>query len=190
MPHRAEFCNTMDDLRPNLLHSQRCGSDTDVLLDGQTGIEEIGRLRHDSIGRPNRIHIAAVVRRIRNEVQSFTTEEPGCPRHMKGAGHDDGLLPALLTANFFRKAAFSAVFRLLSSIKIRLSGTPRDRSIRFSICDSLASPSRTVPPDKRMGRFLAFPKRRAVKIGWPPRFRLALHRRHQGHRHGSRLQVR
>ena len=104
MPHRAKFCNTMDALCPNLLHSQRCSSDTDVFLDGQTGIEQIGRLRHDGIRRPNRIHIAAVVRRIGNEVHSFTAEEPGCPRHMEGAGHDDGLLPALLTTNFFRES--------------------------------------------------------------------------------------
>ena len=139
MPHRAKFCNTMDALCPNLLHAQRGGRDADVFLDGQAGIEEVRRLRHDTVRRPNHLGIDAIVRRIGYKVDAFTAKNRAARGIWKALVTRMGFFQPCCRQISLEKAAFSAVFRLLSSIKIRLSGTPSDRSIRFSICDSLAS---------------------------------------------------
>ena len=111
MHNRAKILQYHGRFMSQLLHAQRGGRDADVFLDGQAGIEEVRRLRHDTVRRPNHLGIDAIVRRIGYKVDAFTAKKPGCPRHMESTGYQNGLLPALLPADFFGESrVFCRIF--------------------------------------------------------------------------------
>ena len=77
-------------------------------------------------------------------------EEPGCRGILEGAGHDDGLLPALLTTNFFRE---SGVLCRISTFIVHknpwFGNAERQEHPLFNL-RFIGLASRTVPPDNRM----------------------------------------
>lgn len=80
-------------------------------------------MRHDTVRRPNHLGIDAIVRRIGYKVDAFTAKKPGCPRHMESTGYQNGLLPALLPADFFGE---SRVFCRISTFIVHKDSIVRN----------------------------------------------------------------
>lgn len=145
MQYRGHFMSHFYHKKTDLLlQACFCCHHPGIFFDCQTGIEKDNGLGNKGKRRQTVCIGCTVITGIGVTSMPSQVKANG-PCHVEPTGHNDRMMPAMGIAQFFGKTGIFCCIPAFSSLMMFFSSTPRDRSIRFSMAASLASPANTTP---------------------------------------------